>query len=129
LKKRCKPQIKTRVSIAFITYFDIVAAYWLYSQIVRDISKRITPEIIKAVGKELEKVTSSDSNNVAAELEDLVHLKFPEFLENLVADVSVSLSQAVDDDDHDLNAWIGSTWWLGRSFDIINLAFCRPSLV
>jgi hypothetical protein len=27
LKKRCKPQIKTRVSIAFITYFDIVAAY------------------------------------------------------------------------------------------------------
>jgi hypothetical protein len=27
LKKRCKPQIKTRVSIAFITYSDIVAAY------------------------------------------------------------------------------------------------------
>ncbi|KAH7252702.1 hypothetical protein BKA59DRAFT_554992 [Fusarium tricinctum] len=84
LKKRSKPQIKTRI--------------------VRDISKRITPEIIKAVGKELEKVTSSDSNNVAAELEDLVHLKFPEFLENLVADVSVSLSQAVGDDDHDLSA-------------------------
>lgn len=84
LKKRSKPQIKTRI--------------------VRDISKRITPEIIKAVGKELQKVTSSDSNNVAAELEDLVHLKFPEFLENLVADVSISLSQAVDDDDHNLSA-------------------------
>ncbi|KAF4442453.1 hypothetical protein F53441_11739 [Fusarium austroafricanum] len=84
LKKRCKPQIKTRI--------------------VRDISKRITPEIIKAVGKELEKVTSSDSNNIAAELEDLVPLKLPEFLENLAADVCVSLSQVVDDDDHDLNA-------------------------
>ncbi|KIL89196.1 hypothetical protein FAVG1_07590 [Fusarium avenaceum] len=84
LKKRSKPQIKTRI--------------------VREVSRKITSDIIKAVGKELEKVTSSDSNNVAAELEDLMHLKFPEFLENLVADVSVSLSQAVDDDDHDLSA-------------------------
>ncbi|RBA19165.1 hypothetical protein FPRO05_10094 [Fusarium proliferatum] len=61
LKKRCKPQIKTRI--------------------VRDISKKITPEIIKAVGKELEKVTSSGSNNIATELEDLVPLRLPEFLE------------------------------------------------
>ncbi|TVY72999.1 hypothetical protein Focb16_v011490 [Fusarium oxysporum f. sp. cubense] len=78
LKKRCKPQIKTRI--------------------VRDISKRITPEIIKAVGKELEKVTSSGSNSIAAELEDLVPLRLPEFLERLVADVGVSLHQIVEDD-------------------------------
>ncbi|KAF4944170.1 hypothetical protein FGADI_12883 [Fusarium gaditjirri] len=76
LKKRYKPQIKTRV--------------------VRDISKRITPEIIKAVGKELEKVTSSGSSNIAAELEDLVPLRLPEFLERLVADVGVSLHQIVE---------------------------------
>ncbi|KAG5811549.1 hypothetical protein H9Q74_004642 [Fusarium xylarioides] len=78
LKKRCKPQIKTRI--------------------VRDISKKITPEIIKAVGKELEKVTSSGSNSIATELEDLVPLRLPEFLERLVADVSVSLHQIVEDD-------------------------------
>lgn len=78
LKKRCKPQIKTRI--------------------VRDISKKITPEIIKAVGKELEKVTSSGSNSIATELEDLVPLRLPEFLERLVADVGVSLHQIVEDD-------------------------------
>ncbi|KAF5650871.1 hypothetical protein F25303_4248 [Fusarium sp. NRRL 25303] len=78
LKKRCKPQIKTRI--------------------VRDISKKITPEIIKAVGKELEKVTSSGSNSIAAELEDLVPLRLPEFLERLVADVGVSLHQIVEQD-------------------------------
>ncbi|KAF5709531.1 hypothetical protein FMUND_10020 [Fusarium mundagurra] len=78
LKKRCKPQIKTRI--------------------VRDISKKITPEIIKAVGKELEKVTSSGSNSIATELEDLVPLRLPEFLERLVADVGVSLHQMVEDD-------------------------------
>ncbi|KAF5238950.1 hypothetical protein FANTH_10122 [Fusarium anthophilum] len=78
LKKRCKPQIKTRI--------------------VRDISKKITPEIIKAVGKELEKVTSSGNNSIATELEDLVPLRLPEFLERLVADVGVSLHQIVEDD-------------------------------
>ncbi|CVK94455.1 uncharacterized protein FMAN_03551 [Fusarium mangiferae] len=78
LKKRCKPQIKTRI--------------------VRDISKKITPDIIKAVGKELEKVTSSGSNSIATELEDLVPLRLPEFLERLVADVGVSLHQIVEDD-------------------------------
>ncbi|KAF5575073.1 hypothetical protein FPANT_11479 [Fusarium pseudoanthophilum] len=78
LKKRYKPQIKTRI--------------------VRDISKKITPEIIKAVGKELEKVTSSGSNSIATELEDLVPLRLPEFLERLVADVGVSLHQIVEDD-------------------------------
>ncbi|KAF4439228.1 hypothetical protein FACUT_4305 [Fusarium acutatum] len=78
LKKRCKPQIKTRI--------------------VRDISKKITPEIIKAVGKELEKVTSSGSNSIATELEDLVPLRLPEFLERLVTDVGVSLHQIVEDD-------------------------------
>ncbi|EWG41404.1 hypothetical protein FVEG_03530 [Fusarium verticillioides 7600] len=78
LKKRCKPQIKSRI--------------------VRDISKKITPEIIKAVGKELEKVTSSGSNSIATELEDLVPLRLPEFLERLVADVGVSLHQIVEDD-------------------------------
>ncbi|KAF5575374.1 hypothetical protein FPCIR_13171 [Fusarium pseudocircinatum] len=82
LKKRCKPQIKTRI--------------------VRDISKKITPEIIKAVGKELEKVTSSGSNSIATELEDLVPLRLPEFLERLVADVGVSLHQIVEDDKGDL---------------------------
>ncbi|RKL28954.1 hypothetical protein BFJ72_g12178 [Fusarium proliferatum] len=78
LKKRCKPQIKTRI--------------------VRDISKKITPEIIKAVGKELEKVTSSGSSSIATELEDLVPLRLPEFLERLVADVGVSLHQIVEED-------------------------------
>ncbi|KLO85631.1 uncharacterized protein FFB20_11676 [Fusarium fujikuroi] len=78
LKKRYKPQIKTRI--------------------VRDISKKITPEIIKAVGKELEKVTSSGSNSIATELEDLVPLRLPEFLERLVADIGVSLHQIVEDD-------------------------------
>ncbi|KAF5568310.1 hypothetical protein FPHYL_2848 [Fusarium phyllophilum] len=78
LEKRCKPQIKTRI--------------------VRDISKRITLEIIKAVGKELEKVNSSGSNSIATELEDLVPLRLPEFLERLVADVGVSLHQLVEDD-------------------------------
>lgn len=59
---------------------------------------------MKAVGKELEKVPAADGNNVAAELEDLMLLKFPEFLENLVANVSVTLSQTADGDDHDLSA-------------------------
>lgn len=41
---------------------------------------------------------------VGKELEDLVLLKFPEFLENLVANVFVTLSQTADGDDHDLSA-------------------------
>jgi hypothetical protein len=97
LKKRYKPQIKTRVSIHHLhRLLQVINA--VSFQIVRDISKKITPEIIKAVGKELEKVTSSGSNSIATELEDLVPLRLPEFLERLVADVGVSLHQIVEDD-------------------------------
>ncbi|KAF5584717.1 uncharacterized protein FSUBG_12680 [Fusarium subglutinans] len=78
LKKRCKPQIKTRI--------------------IRDISRKITPEIVKAVGKELEKVTSSGSNSISTELEDLVPLRLQELVEGLVADIGVSLHQ-IDEDD------------------------------
>ncbi|KAG5661357.1 hypothetical protein KAF25_005479 [Fusarium avenaceum] len=83
LKKRSKPHIKARI--------------------FRDISKRLTPEIVKDVAKELQKITPSDRNNIAAELEDEVHLKLPQFLENLAADVFLSHSQAGDDDDHELS--------------------------